>query len=142
MRRKLVIWTFLFSDTVVFTASLYAAISFFQTPQEWISFSEIFGTYSELRHVLLTSMIYTIWLLSLRQLGLYEKRHLLQIVRPKSHTLALFKSTLVGTTLVSILLFVADVVPISLSFIALLWCISFFGTDLCRKIIVSRLGYV
>ncbi len=134
MRRKLILWTFLFSDFFVFTVSIYAAMSFFQAPQDWISFSEILDTYAELRHLLLAATIYTIWLLSIRQFGLYEKRHLLLLVRPKSHTLALFKATLIGTALVSILLFVADVVPISLSFITLVWCISFIGTYLCRKI--------
>jgi len=118
----------------VFTVSIYVAMSFFQLPQGWISFPEILNTNAELRHVLLTVTIYTIWLLSIRQFGLYEKRHLLQLVRPKSHTLALFKSTLIGTALVSILLFVADVVPISPSFITLLWCTSFIGTYLCRNI--------
>jgi len=134
VRRKLIIWAFLFSDFFVFTVSIYVAMSFFQAPQGWISFPEILNTNTELRHVILTVTIYTIWLLSLKHFGLYEKRHLLQLVRPKSHTFALFKSTLIGTALVSILLFVADVVPISLSFITLLWCISFFATYLFHRI--------
>ena len=134
VRRRLIVSTFLFSDVFVFTVSIYVAISFFQSPQGWISFPEIFNTNAELRHVLLTVTIYTIWLLGLRQFGLYETRHLLQLVRPKSHTLALFKATLIGTALVFILLFVADVVPISLGFIPLFWCTSFFVTYLFRKI--------
>ena len=103
-------------------------------PQDWLSISEILDKYTELRHVLLTATIYTIWLLSIRQFGLYEKRHLLQLVDPKSHIFSLFKAILLGTTLVSILLFVADIVPISLGFITLLWCLCFIGTYLCRKI--------
>jgi exopolysaccharide biosynthesis polyprenyl glycosylphosphotransferase len=134
VRRKLIIWTFLFSDFFVFTVSIYVAMSFFQAPRGWISLPEILNTNAELRHVLLTVTIYAIWLLSIRQFGLYENRHLLQLVRPKSYTLALFNSTLTGTALVSILLFVADVVSISLSFIILLWCASFFTIYLCRKI--------
>jgi len=118
----------------VFTVSIYAAMSFFQTPRDWLPLPEILNTDAELRHVLLAVMIYTIWLLSIRQFGLYEKRRLLQLVRPRSHTLPLFKSTLIGTALVSILLFVADAVPISLIFITLLWCTSFIGTYLCRII--------
>ncbi|NNE63024.1 MAG: hypothetical protein HKN34_02975, partial [Gammaproteobacteria bacterium] len=134
MRRKLVIWTFLFSDFLVLTVSIFTVMNFIQAPQNWISFSEILATFSELRFVLLTVTIYAIWALSLRQFGLYEKRHLLQLVRPRSHTFALIKATLIGTALTSILLVVADVVPISLSFITLFWCISFVGTDLLRKI--------
>ena len=135
VRRQLLYWAFLFSDFFVFTVSIYVAMSFVQAPPGWISFPEILNSNAELRYVLLAATIYTIWLLSLRQFGLYEKRHLLQLVRPKSHTLALFKSTLIGTALVSILLFVADVIPISVSFLILLLCTSFFGTYLCRKII-------
>lgn len=109
-------------------------MSFFQAPQEWISIFEIFDSYAEMRHLLLAVSIYAIWLLSFRQFGLYEKRHLLQLVRPTSHTAALFKSTAIGTALASVLLYVADVVPVSLGFIASIWCISFVGTDLARKI--------
>lgn len=134
MRRRLIIWIFLFSDFLVFTLSIYAAISFIQEPREWISLSKILTTNADLRHDLLIATIYTIWLLSIRQFGLYEKRLLLQLVRPKSDTLALFKSTLIGMVLVSILLFVADVVPISISFVLVLWCLSFCGTYACRQI--------
>ena len=134
VRRRLIIWAFLFSDFFVFTVSIYVAMSFSQAPWGWISFTEILNTNVELRHVLLTVTIYTIWLFGLRQFGLYANRHLLQLVRPKSLTLALVKSTLIGTALVSILLVVADVVPISPSFIALFWCTSFFATYLCRTI--------
>ena len=134
MRRNLTFWTFLFSDLFVFTVSIYVAMRFFQSPQGSISFPEILNTDTELRYVLLIVTIYTIWLLTLRHFGLYEKRHLLQLVRPKSHNLALFKSTLIGTALVSILLIVADVVPISPSFIALFWCTTFFETYFIRRI--------
>lgn len=134
MRRKLIIWTILFSDFFVFTVSIYVAMSFFQAPRGWISLPEILNTNAELRHVLLTVTIYAIWFLSIRQFGLYEHRLFLQLARPKSYTLALFNSTLTGTALVSILLFVADVVSISLSFVILLWCTSFLTLYLCRKI--------
>ena len=109
-------------------------MSFYQAPRGWTSFSAIIDSYGDLRHILLTAAIYAIWLLGMRQFGLYEKRHLLQLVHPNSHTFALFKATLVGALLVSMLLFVADVVPISPGFIALLWCIGFCGTYLCRNI--------
>lgn len=133
MRRKLIIWTFLLSDLVVFNVSLYAALNFYQAPRDWISFSEILDSYGDLRHVLLAAVIYAIWLLGMRQFGLYEKRHLLQLVRPHSDSFALFKATLTGTLLVSMMLFVADVVPFSPGFIACLWGLGFCGTFLCRN---------
>ena len=118
----------------MFTVSICVAMSFYYSSQGSISFPEILNTNPDLRYVLLIVTIYTIWLLSLGQSGLYRRRHLLQLVRPKSHTFALFKSTLIGTALVSILLIVADVVPISPGFTALFWCTSFFATYLIRQI--------
>jgi len=110
-------------------------MSFFQAPRDWLPVPEILNLDTDLRHVLLIITVYAIWLLCIRQFGLYERRHLLQLVRPRSHSFALLKSTLTGTALVSILLFVSEAAPISLSFATLLWCTAFSGTFLCRMVI-------